>query len=117
MKYKYLIPSILIFFGLAVNSFAQVDLSSYSSGKLKKMGEKAVNCGDYYSAARYYEAYCKEKEDYKAMFQLAECYRYTRNYAAAELWYDKAYKAKQQKNVKALYYYATMLKTSERYAL
>lgn len=116
MKYKYLIPSILIFFGLAINSFAQVDLSSYSSGKLKKMGEKAVNCGDYYSAARYYEAYCKEKEDYKAMFQLAECYRYTRNYAAAELWYDKAYKANPQKNVKALYYYATMLKTSERYA-
>lgn len=116
MKYKYLIPSILIFFGLAINSFSQVDLSSYSSGKLKKMGEKAVNCGDYYSAARYYEAYCKEKEDYKAMFQLAECYRYTRNYAAAELWYDKAYKANPQKNVKALYYYATMLKTSERYA-
>ncbi|MBP5582437.1 MAG: tetratricopeptide repeat protein, partial [Bacteroidales bacterium] len=116
MKYKYLIPSLLLFFGLAINSFAQVDLSSYSTGKLKKMGEKAVNCGDYYSAARYYEAYCKEKEDYKAMFQLAECYRYTRNYAAAELWYDKAYKANPQKNVKALYYYATMLKTSERYA-
>ena len=111
MKYKYLIPSLLIFFGLAINSFAQVDLSSYSTGKLKKMAEKAVNCGDYYSAARYYEAYCKEKEDYKAMFQLAECYRY-----AAELWYDKAYKANPQKNVKALYYYATMLKTSERYA-
>lgn len=116
MKYKYLIPSLLIFFGLAINSFAQVDLSSYSTGKLKKMAEKAVNCGDYYSAARYYEAYCKEKEDYKAMFQLAECYRYARNYAAAELWYDKAYKANPQKNVKALYYYATMLKTSERYA-
>lgn len=116
MKYKYLIPSLLIFFGLAINSFAQVDLSSYSTGKLKKMAEKAVNCGDYYSATRYYEAYCKEKEDYKAMFQLAECYRYTRNYAAAELWYDKAYKANPQKNVKALYYYATMLKTSERYA-
>ena len=116
MKYKYLIPSILIFLGLAINSFAQVDLSSYSTGKLKKMGEKAVNCGDYFSAVRYYEAYCKEKEDYKAMFQLAECYRLTRNYAAAELWYDKAYKANPQKNVKALYYYATMLKTSERYA-
>ena len=116
MKYKYLIPSFLVFFGLAFSTFGQVDLSSYSTGKLKKMAEKAVNCGDYYSAVRYYEAYCKEKEDYKAIFQLAECYRYTRNYAAAELWYDKAYKANPQKNVKALYYYATMLKTSERYA-
>ena len=38
MKYKYLIPSFLVFFGLAIGSFAQEDLSSYSTGKLKKMG-------------------------------------------------------------------------------
>lgn len=116
MKYKYLIPFFLIFLGLATSSFAQEDLSALSSGKLKKLGNAAMNSGDFYSASRYFEAYCKESEDYKIMFLLAESYRLSRNYAAAEVWYDKAYKANPQKNVLALYYYATMLKTSERYA-
>ncbi len=116
MKYKYLIPCFLLIFGFAASSFGQVDLSSLSTGKLKKLGTAAMNSGDYYSACNYFEAYCKENENYKIMFSLAECYRLTRNYAAAEVWYDKAYKANPQKNVLALYYYATMLKTSERYA-
>ncbi|MCQ2960064.1 MAG: OmpA family protein [Bacteroidales bacterium] len=116
MKYKYLIPFFLLFLGFAADSYAQIDLSALSSGKLKKLGNTAMNNGDFYSASRYYEAYCKEVEDYKIMFQLAESYRLSRNYAAAEVWYDKAYKANPQKNTLALYYYATMLKTSERYA-
>lgn len=116
MKYKYLIPFFLLFLGFTTSSFAQIDLSALSTGKLKKMGTEAMNSGDFYSASRYFEAYCKEKEDYKIMFLLAESYRLSRNYANAEVWYDKAYKANPQKNVLALYYYATMLKTSEQYA-
>ena len=117
MKYKYLIPCVLLFFGLAVNTFGQVDLSSLSTGKLKKLGTIALYNGDYYSASRYLEAYCKTKDDdYKMMFSLAESYRLSRNYPAAEVWYDKAYKANPQKNAKALYYYATMIKTSQRYS-
>ena len=113
MKYKYLIPCLLLFLGMTVNSIGQVDLSSLSAGKLKKLGTTALYNGDYYSASRYLEAYCKEKEDdYKIMFSLAESYRLSRNYAAAEVWYDKAYKANPQKNAKALFYYATMIKTS-----
>lgn len=116
MKYKYLIPSLVLFIGLAINSVAQVDISALGTGKLKKLGSTALYNGDYYMASRYLEAYCKEKEDYKMMFSLAEAYRLSRNYASAEYWYDKAYKANPQKNTKALYYYATMIKTSERYA-
>lgn len=115
MKYKYLISCIFLILGMGISSYSQVDLSSLGASKLKKLGSKAQDQGDYFSAARYYEAYCKSKEDYKIMFELAECYRLSRNYASAEFWYDKAYKANPQKNVKALYYYATMLKTSERY--
>ncbi len=116
MKYKYLISSIVLCLGMAINSFGQVDLSALSTGKLKKLGSVAFYNGDYYMAAQYLEAYCKEKEDYKMMFTLAESYRLSRNYRSAEYWYDKAYKANPQKNTKALYYYATMIKTSERYA-
>lgn len=116
MKYKYLIPCLLLIIGITAPSFGQVDVSSLSTGKLKKLGTTALYNGDYYMASQYLEAYCKEKEDYKIMFQLAESYRLSRNYASAEYWYDKAYKANPQKNVLALYYYATMLKTSERYA-
>lgn len=117
MKHKYLIPCFLLLFGFIGSTFAQEDLSALSTGKLKKKGTVAKYNGDYYSAARYFEAYCKEKDsDYKIMFELAESYRLSRNYAAAEYWYDKAYKANPQKNVKALYYYSTMIKTSERYA-
>lgn len=116
MKYKYLIPCLLLIFGLSADLFAQVDISSLGPGKLKKQGTIALYNGDYYMASRYLEAYCKEKDDYKMMFELAEAYRLSRNYAKAEYWYDKAYKANPQKNVQALYYYATMIKTSERYA-
>lgn len=101
---------------MAMSSFGQVDLSALSTGKLKKSGSVAFNNGDYYMAAQYLEAYCKAKEDYKMMFTLAESYRLSRNYRSAEYWYDKAYKANPQKNTKALFYYATMIKTSERYA-
>ncbi|MCQ2605109.1 MAG: OmpA family protein [Bacteroidales bacterium] len=116
MKYKYLISSLVVCLGMAMSSFGQVDLSALSTGKLKKSGSVAFNNGDYYMAAQYLEAYCKAKEDYKMMFTLAESYRLSRNYRSAEYWYDKAYKANPQKNTKALFYYATMIKTSERYA-
>lgn len=115
MKYKYLISSLVVCLGMAMSSFGQVDLSALSTGKLKKSGSVAFNNGDYYMAAQYLEAYCKAKEDYKMMFTLAESYRLSRNYRSAEYWYDKAYKANPQKNTKALFYYATMIKTSERY--
>ena len=78
MKYKYLISCIFLILGMGISSYSQVDLSSLGASKLKKLGSKAQDQGDYFSAARYYEAYCKSKEDYKIMFELAECYRFER---------------------------------------
>ncbi len=103
---------------LSINTtFAQEqeDLSLYSVGKLKKLGKKAYYASNYYSAIRYYEEFSKQKEDYRIMYNLAECYRLTRNYNFAKYWYDKAYKENAKKNTKALYYYAKMLQTNQEY--
>jgi len=114
---RKIIISLLIVFVSVFNSFSQEeDLSVLSTGKLKKLGKKAMISENYYSAIRYYDEYCKIKEDYKIMYLLAESYRTTRNYPFAEYWYDKAYKANPSKNPKALYYYARMLQVSQDYS-
>lgn len=85
------------------------------AGKLKKYGLNSLNEGDTYSAIDYFEAYLAQKENAKIMFLLAESYRAARDYPNALKWYNKAYDADPKKNVLALYYEGTMLKTEKRY--
>ncbi|HON51966.1 MAG TPA: hypothetical protein PLS12_02040, partial [Bacteroidales bacterium] len=115
MVRKYLLSCLLLIFLGAYSLQAQEDLSVYSTGKLKKLGIKALQDKEPYKAIRYFEEYLKIKEDPAIMYQLAESYRFARNYPFAQYWYDKAYKTSPKKNGKALYYYATMLKTSQMY--
>ena len=56
-----------------------------------------------------------KKKDADVMFQLAECYRASREYVLAATYYDKAYK-QDKKNLLALYHYAEMLKIYGYYA-
>lgn len=115
MVRKYLLSCLLLVFLGAFSLQAQEDLSVYSTGKLKKLGIKALQDKEPYKAIRYFEEYLKIKEDPAIMYQLAESYRFSRNYPFAQYWYDKAYKANPKKNGKALFYYAAMLKTSQMY--
>ncbi|MDR1761906.1 MAG: OmpA family protein [Bacteroidales bacterium] len=115
MTRKYLISLFLLIFTISFATFAQEDLSNLSAGKLKKTGTKLYAQGDVFGAIRYYEEFLKKKEDYKVMYNLAEAYRMARDYQYAQFWYNKAYKTNPKKNAKALYYYATMLKTSSSY--
>lgn len=115
MRRKILLTFLLPFFIGIIAVYGQEDLSVYSTGKLKKLGIKALADNEPYKAIRFFEEYLKAKEDPIIMYQLAESYRYTRNYPFAQYWYDKAYKGNPKKNAKALYYYATMLKTAQQY--
>jgi len=91
------------------------DYSSIPAKKLKSMGKNSLQLGDTYSAIDYFSAYCNKKDDYKVMYLLADCYRVARDYPEAKKWYLKAYKENPEKNVLALYYYGTMLKTEKNY--
>lgn len=111
-----IIYSILLFVCIHTATFAQQqNLQQIPANKLKAMGKASLQLGDTYSAIDYFEAYCQKKVDYEIMYLLADCYRLTRNYQEAKKWYEKSYKAKPSKNVLALYYYACMLKTEQKY--
>lgn len=114
MKKKvFIIVSLFLF---VASAYAQIqDIDKLPASKLKAMGKTALQMGDTYSAIDYFSAYCNKKEDAKIMFVLAECYRLARNYPEAKKWYEKAYVAKPEKNILALYYFGTMLKTEQKY--
>lgn len=112
---KYLISLFLLIFTVSFASFAQGDLSKLSTGKLKKTGTQLYAKGDVFGAIRYYEELLRKKDDYAVMFLLADAYHTARNYPMAQYWYNKAYKTNPKKNARALFYYATMLKTASQY--
>ncbi|MEO8147117.1 MAG: OmpA family protein [Bacteroidia bacterium] len=108
----------ITFFFLAFifNAQGQDGIDKLRPGQLKSFGKNAVSMGDYFSAATYYDRYCKLKpKDYKVAFNLAECYRLSKDYRNAEDAYLKAYNLKPDKNALALFHYATMLKTNGNY--
>ena len=96
---------------LNITAFSQTeDLSNYSPRKLKSMGYSAMSVGDTYSAIEYLKAYCdKKKNKPKVLFDLAECYRATRNYIPAATYYDKTMRL-DKNNLVSIYHYGEMLK-------
>lgn len=111
-----LVYSCLFFVSITLSAFSQQrDVQNIPANKLKSMGKASLQMGDTYSAIDYFEAYSQKKDDYEVMYLLADCYRLARNYTEAKKWYEKAYKAKPSKNVLALYYFASMLKTEQKY--
>lgn len=86
-----------------------VDVKSLKAGQLKRFGKSAMQQGDFYSAAEYYNQYLKLKPaNGKIAYKLAEAYRINRDYVSAQEWYDKAYKLSG--DARALYYSALMQK-------
>jgi len=101
-----------------VQSEAQTpdNLGKLSASKLKAYAKAALEAGDVYSASAYYEQYCtKRPKDKKALFELAEAYRLSRNYQQAELYYGKAFEADEKANLMALFYQAQMQKMNGKY--
>ena len=117
---KYLSLSILYIISIfTISVFAQnlegID-KSLSLSKMKARAKIALETGDIYTALFYYEEVVKnDTSDIKALFQVAEMYRFTRNYKSGELAYGKVYKTAPSEYSIALYYQALMLKMCGRY--
>ncbi|MGN6647887.1 MAG: OmpA family protein [Cytophaga sp.] len=87
-----------------------------SLSKMKARAKTAQETGDIYTALFYYEEVVKnDSSDIKALFQVAEMYRFSRNYKSAESTYSKVYKTSPNEYPIALYYQALMLKMCGRY--
>ncbi len=104
------------FSGFYLNAQLPIDLSKFNGRQVKKFAQNAERVGDIYSAIDFYEYYCGLKEDdYKTMYQLAELYRFSRNYQQAYLTYEKVYEEEPAKYPKALYYQSLMAMNLENY--
>jgi len=96
----------------AGRSFAQdtIDIKSLKASQLKRFGKAATQQGDHSAAAQYYLQCAKLKPgSAKVSFALAESYRNTRDYAAAQEWYEKTTKLDPDNSL-AYYYWGLMLK-------
>ncbi|MFQ3578747.1 MAG: OmpA family protein [Bacteroidales bacterium] len=110
--------SIIIFLILVLSnlSYSQINKERLPASKIKQIGVNYLQMGDTYSAIDYFDVYLKKKStDVEIMYLLAECYRYARDYEKAKVLYKKTYDTKPDKYPEALYYYATMLKTEQKY--
>jgi outer membrane protein OmpA-like peptidoglycan-associated protein len=117
---KYLSHSILfILFTFSISLFAQngegID-KNLSLAKMKSRAKIAYETGDIYTALFYYEEVVKkDTNDVKTLFQVAEMYRYSRNYSSAVTAYKKVYNTSPSEYSIALYYQALMLKMCGKY--
>ncbi len=119
---KYLACSILLILTLsATSTFAQTSEGidkTLSLSKMKARAKIAQETGDIYTALFYYEEVVKnDSTDIKALFQVAEMYRYSRNYKMADTTYGKVYKTAPSEYPFALYYQALMQKMSGKYEI
>jgi len=117
---KYLSFSIVFILStFTVSIFAQnsegID-KSLSLSKMKARAKIAQATGDIYTALFYYEEVVKnDTSDIKALFQVAEMYRFSRNYKSAASTYENVYKKSPTGYPIALYYQALMLKMCGKY--
>lgn len=77
-----------------------------------KRGDRFFYAGDYARAIPAYERGLKKESDPKAMENLANAYRITKNYVKAEEWYSKTVAANPSCGPLVHYYYAMTLKTN-----
>ena len=77
-----------------------------------KRGDRYFYAGDYARCIPAYEKGLRRDNNGKAMENLANAYRITKNYVKAEEWYGKAVAANPNCGPLVHYYYAMMLKTN-----
>ncbi len=98
-------------FAFALHGQDTIDIKTLKPGQCKRFGNSAIKQGDYTAASEYFLQFMKLKpNNAKVAFKLAESFRISRDYAAAQEWYDRAYKLSNQSDALSCYYYALMLK-------
>jgi len=99
----------------AQDSGVDTDLSI---SKMKARAKDALQHGDIYTALFYYEEIVmRDSSDINAQYQIAEMYRFSRNYKKAEEAYSAVYSKSSSSYPFALYYKALMQKMSGKYEL
>ena len=100
---------------LAQNLGIDTDLSS---SKMKARAKDALSSGDVYTALFYYEEIVKrDSSDIDDLYQVAEMYRFSRNYKNAEDVYSLVNAKSPTEYPFALYYKALMQKMSGKYEI
>lgn len=97
---------------------ADFDPNVVKTGRLKKLAKRASKIGDAYSVVDYLTVYMEKRpDDLKHAWELAEALRKTRDYKAAEDWYNKivADPSSLKRNPKAKFYLAQMQKQNGFY--
>ncbi len=92
--------------------------TSFAQKNFYKEAEKKYGTYEYYGAIDLYKAAYKKapkKLKPECLWKIAECYRLSLDIKQAELYYEKAIKAKSEKSALATLYLADMKKQEEKY--
>jgi outer membrane protein OmpA-like peptidoglycan-associated protein/Tol biopolymer transport system component len=101
MRFIYKILFIALLAAVALPVTAQI-----------RRGDRYFNKGDYARAIPAYEKGLRKKNDVRAMENLANAYRITKNYVKAEEWYAKTVAANPNCHPMVHFYYGMVLKNN-----
>lgn len=101
MRFIQKILFVVLLVALAVPAGAQI-----------RRGDRFFNKGDYARAIPAYEKGLRKKNDTRAMENLANAYRITKNYVKAEEWYGKTVAANPNCHPMVHFYYGMVLKNN-----
>ena len=92
--------------------------SAFAQKNFQKEADKKFNSFEYYAAIDLYKAAYKKaskKQKPECLWKTAECYRLINDMKQAEVYYQKAIKAKCEQSVLAQLYLADAMKMQEKY--
>jgi OmpA-OmpF porin, OOP family len=94
----------------------EIKISKLKNWQLKGYLKSAERIGDNYSAIDFCTEYVKRNsKDIQYSLKLADLYFSAKNYKKAKILYKKIYKSDPKKYPAALFYYAEILKTEQKY--
>lgn len=104
---------------ISINLSSQNEIPSTEDKSLKEIRSTAKNAlrlGDTYTALFYYLEWSnKAPENISVIYQVAELYRFTRNYTEAEIWYKKVADSNLEQYPLSLFYLARAQMSLEKY--
>lgn len=113
---RYLLVILLMIVSLVSKSQSGLEIDEKKEGQLKGLAKEAERTGEVYLALEYYKQLTVlAPANVKNQFNVAELYRYTRNYIEAERFYEQVCKSGLEKYPEALFYLATMQKANGKY--
>ncbi len=114
MKNIILSIGILLFTQYVIGQ--EIKIKELKNWQLKGYVKSAERLGDHYSAIDFCEEYVKrEPKDISYSLKLANLYFESKNYGKAKYLYNKIYKSDTKRYINALFYYAEILKTEQKY--